>query len=379
MGDEEKLYQIADLADLPREIMLFLINKSIVEKMNDIRNIDLEDIKEFKREYDREKEEGESGQEPWTYKVSGRLKYIIEWFISFEKAYSRRPGILDVTPESFQVMPEYTTTFSEMEEKRDSLRFSMDPDWRSRNVTNRRSYGSLGTSGTQAARRRNVKISIGDYPKFSGKAKDWVSFERKFRSTASSHGFDHVLQDEDFEPTDEVDWRQFQEDSAFIYDAFQNAWADSMNFYLVEQNKKEKNGRKVYMDAKNYFRGEAVKDAILTENMDDLVNTKLTYSTPNGAEGFNNKFNDIVNSLEQQGHVFDPKILKGIYLGNIKDKVYENIKDNAAATETSTLVDIQAQILRKYLSIHGREGQGFQHSTRSDLSIMHPHEQYIFT
>ena len=158
--------------------------------------------------------------------------------------------------------------------------------------------------------RRNVKISIGDYPKFSGKAKDWISFERKFRSTASSHGFDHVLQDEDFEPTDEIDWRQFHEDSAFIYDAFQNAWADSMNFYLVEQNKKEENGRKVYMDAKNYFRGEAVKDAILTENVDELVNTKLTYSTPNGAEGFNNKFNDIVNSLEQQGHVLDPKILR---------------------------------------------------------------------
>ena len=68
--------------------------------------------------------------------------------------------------------------------------------------------------------------------------------KEKFRSTASSHGFDHVLQDEDFEPTDEIDWTQFQEDSAFIYDAFQNAWADSMNFYLVEQNKKEKNGRK---------------------------------------------------------------------------------------------------------------------------------------
>ena len=153
MGDEEKLFQIADLADLPRGIMLFLISKSIVEKMSDIRNIDLEDInRDFKREYDREKEEGESVQEPWTYKVSGRLKYIIEWFISFEKAYNRRPGILDITPENFQVMPEFTTTFSEKEERRDSFRFSMGPDWRSRNVTSRRSYESAGTSGSQAAR-----------------------------------------------------------------------------------------------------------------------------------------------------------------------------------------------------------------------------------
>ena len=64
MGDEEKRFQIADLADLPRGIMLFLINKSIVEKMSDIRNIDLEDIREFKGEYEREKEEGEVEREP---------------------------------------------------------------------------------------------------------------------------------------------------------------------------------------------------------------------------------------------------------------------------------------------------------------------------
>jgi len=73
------------------------------------------------------------------------------------------------------------------------------------------------------------------------------------------------------------------------------------------------------MDAKKYFRGSAVKDAIMTENMDELVNYKLTYTTPNGVEGYNNKFNDIVNSLEQQGPTLEPKILKGIlYLGSIK-------------------------------------------------------------
>ena len=47
-----------------------------------------------------------------------------------------------------------------------------------------------------------------------------------------------------------------------------------MNFYLVEQNQKTKDGRKVYLDAKNYFRGTAVKDAILTEDRDELINYK---------------------------------------------------------------------------------------------------------
>ena len=43
--------------------------------------------------------------------------------------------MLDVTPENLQIMPEFTTTFTEKEERRDSFRFSMSPDWRSRNVT----------------------------------------------------------------------------------------------------------------------------------------------------------------------------------------------------------------------------------------------------
>ena len=95
----------------------------------------------------------------------------------------------------------------------------------------------------------------------------------------------------------------------------------------------------------NYFRGAAVKDAILTENMDTLVNFKLTHTTQNGAKGFNNKFNDIVNALEQQGHVSSPPILKGIFWGNVQDKVYENIKDQAAANDKMQLPEIQSQIL----------------------------------
>ena len=54
-------------------------------------------------------------------------------------------------------------------------------------------------------------------------------------------------------------------------------------------------GRKVCLGAKNYFRVAAVKDAIMTENRDELTNYKL--------------FNDIVNSLEEQGHILEPKIL----------------------------------------------------------------------
>ena len=122
---------------------------------------------------------------------------------------------------------------------------------------------------------QDVKVSISDYPKFTGLAKDWISFERKFRSVASSQGFVYVLQD----AVTENERSSYKLDLTFICDAFQNSWADSMKFYLVEQNNPTKNGRKVYLDVVNYFRGNAVKDAILNQNMKELMNYKLTPNT----------------------------------------------------------------------------------------------------
>ena len=52
-----------------------------------------------------------------------------------------------------------------------------------------------------------------------------------------------------------------------------------------------------------------VKDAILNQNMTELMNYKLTPNTFNGAEGYNNKFTDIINTLQQQGHSLSPPIL----------------------------------------------------------------------
>jgi len=78
------------------------------------------------------------------------------------------------------------------------------------------------SQGSQAVSKRNVKVSIADYPKFSGKAKDWITFERKFRSVASSQGFDHILQGKEFQPTSHEDAKQYELYSTCIYDAFQN-------------------------------------------------------------------------------------------------------------------------------------------------------------
>jgi len=209
--------------------------------------------------------------------TTGRFKYLIEWFDSFHCTYGRSPIIQEIELENFNTLPEEIA--SSMEGTNTMTNTPIRP---SSGLRFRRS--SMMSQGSQAMSKRNVKVSIRDYPKFSGRAKDWIAFERKFRSVLSSQGFDHVLQEKEFQSASQDEEEQYELYLAFISDAFQNVWADATNFYLVEKNKKLKNGRQVYLDAVNYFRGAAVKHAILTENMDTLVNFKLTHTTQNGAE-----------------------------------------------------------------------------------------------
>ena len=63
------------------------------------------------------------------------------------------------------------------------------------------------SQGSQVASKRNVKVSIAGYPKFSGKPKDWITFERKFRSVTTS-------------PVSQEEEKQYEIDLAFICDAF---------------------------------------------------------------------------------------------------------------------------------------------------------------
>ena len=61
-----------------------------------------------------------------------------------------------------------------------------------------------------------MKVSISEYPKFSGSAKDWLVFERKSRSVASSQRFDHVLQEKEYVPADGIEEERYMDDLAFM-------------------------------------------------------------------------------------------------------------------------------------------------------------------
>jgi len=204
--DVDDLMVIAHEAGLPERIMSFLIKNDIVACINDLRLITPDDIKDLHQIYMESTEPEADDKRLWTFLVSSHLRFLIEWINSYHRAYARAPEVIEITKENLVCLPEESIGTIEIPERRESYGFS--PFKKPSNVTNRKSYASMMTQGSQVVNKRNVKVSITEYPKFSGQAKDWVTFERKFRSVASSQGFDYILKEEEYYPTDEFQKKQ---------------------------------------------------------------------------------------------------------------------------------------------------------------------------
>jgi len=228
----ENLLHLAQEAGLPEEFMHYLIDSQGIRCLNDLREITPDDMIDMKEEYLKSIQATPDQTNLWVSLVTRKLRSLIKWINSFHRVNGRAPQWEEMTSDNLEILPEEKEGLPEIPDTPGVYaRYTMTPVRNTSYVTSRRSYGSaVTTDSQQAVKRRNVKVSITEYPKFTGKAKDWIVFERKFRSVASSHNLDRVLQDEEYEPIDSVDGAQYKEDLEFIYDAFQNAWADSMNF-----------------------------------------------------------------------------------------------------------------------------------------------------
>ena len=197
----EILMRLSDLNGIPRQIIQYLLDDSIIATVNDIRLIPVEDVPGVKQSYLTHYEDDKDRCALWTGIVSRRFSHLINWLNSYHRTFGMSPDPAEWTAELFLTLPEEFASSNEVQGRMETSRGSIGSGLRMSNVTSRRSYGSMTSQASQVTSKRNVKVSITDYPKFSGKAKDWVAFERKFRSVASSQGFDYVLQDKEFEPT----------------------------------------------------------------------------------------------------------------------------------------------------------------------------------
>ena len=103
---EEYLMNLAIEAGLPKEIMSYLIDHQIIGNLSDLRWITPDEVQGIRPEYNHSLEETPDQQNLWTFLVTSRLRFLIEWLNSYHRAYRCSPHPEDLVYDN--VSPDVT-------------------------------------------------------------------------------------------------------------------------------------------------------------------------------------------------------------------------------------------------------------------------------
>ena len=104
-ADMENIMHVADCACIPRPIMMHLMNDELVCRVNDIHLVS-DDVKETRRMYEEKYNEDSEKLRLWSHKNTGRFKFMIEWYNSYQRMYGRSSAITEIDRENFCTLPD---------------------------------------------------------------------------------------------------------------------------------------------------------------------------------------------------------------------------------------------------------------------------------
>ncbi|MGH3053454.1 MAG: hypothetical protein ACRDL7_00575, partial [Gaiellaceae bacterium] len=226
----------------------------------------------------------------------------------------------------------------------------------------------------------NVKVSLSDYPSFSGFAKDWSIYERLFEATACAHNCEYIIATDEYVPASENEVRKYKMDNAFIYNALKKGFAKALNYDKIQKFKADQDGRSAWLAVKKWYTGQGVEGAVVQEAMRQLQFLKLRSSTFGGAETYITKFNEFLNVLSEHNKTMDESWIKSLFLMNIEDPVYETTKETIDETGDS-LDEIQLKIQKKFMRLPfvRRPGAPMLRSRFNYIDTTFNDEEYVTT
>ena len=172
--DITELRRVLSLVAIPEDVTNWFVENQYFESLRTLSALRPADVPSLREAY------ASDGGGEWKYLYSAKLTLIIRWLNEYYEYYNCAPeeGYIDL--DKLSMSPGYQDA--------GSPQYPMTPGGQTpvRGGPRRTSAMTSDTHFSQG--RRNVKISITEFPKLSGKARDWIHFERKLLSVASSQG-----------------------------------------------------------------------------------------------------------------------------------------------------------------------------------------------
>ena len=170
-SDTEIIRVLRQVLQIPEQVVDWLVQDQGLAEFHDYATLRRDNVERLQALY----EPIEPGV--WKMGITSKLSLLLEWLKGYYQEIGHAPSEGYITMEVLLSNPASETS--------QNSQYRMSPDTFNSPRPGRRSTMTFTSTGSVSGR-RNVKISITEYPKFSGKAKDWIHFERKFSSVAIS-------------------------------------------------------------------------------------------------------------------------------------------------------------------------------------------------
>ena len=154
---------------------------------------------------------------------------------------------------------------------------------------NRLDTSTYSANKTTNPKPTKPKFDIKAYPKFSGKRKDFQTFDRLFMAVLWLHGLSYLLkQSYVLPPPDSDEYKTYIADNQLLFDSIKYAIAEGFVFIKVKRFEGTRDGRKAYRYLYEYCEGQGLEDTKATRALEDSMTLELTKGGNYGMDAFPN-------------------------------------------------------------------------------------------
>ena len=193
---------------------------------------------------------------------------------------------------------------------------------------------SPNTTTSEGKPKSRMSVKLSDYPRFSGRTRDWYGFYLKFQAVSICAQTSYLLHISDFNDHDAtlISNEFYRDDNENLFAVLLNCTTGGDAQPLITRYQGTFDGARAWNTLLERFHTEGNIQVQAQECLQGILSLELEHNTPGGLDHLLSRFETLNQQLAQTGtaNCLTDTLKKTILLFSIKDKVYGPTKDLCA-------------------------------------------------
>jgi len=223
--------------------------------------------------------------------------------------------------------------------------------------------GNANTQNTQTTTesKKMVKVSLTDFPDFTGRQDHWDTFQKEVSATMGLLQLQELLEVEsDTNVTNHKNKVAQDPEYAMrnteFYSLLSKKTAKGTAATIVDGHQSERDGALAWRDLVKHYEFGGDKETRTTSLLGELTSLRLYYDSNGGFDKYYHLFTTKCLELTRMGHALDDTLKKTLFLQGIMDAGYDAIKDDCKTHDYAKTIDLLRSKARDLGRVNSRAG-----------------------